>query len=267
MIPSVRPFQFIAIVVAALALATCAGTGGSGFDVFNSSGASNASLAPKTFVVSDFIFSSDVTAVDRGYTARLQRKIGSFPTHERKQRTIERVNEEIVAAITATLDEAGLKAAPGSEEALTLKDDLVLVGGRMRPANPAEAAKNKQTGFGVADGAVIADMTLSHFSAGGKNLLLQFNAPMPHGRSVRLDRKRAAARDVAIEAALVAEGAPAARLSAATEAQARALGRAVGERIVAFARERGWLAKAEVAATMPASSPKTSPAGPRRPGR
>ena len=89
-------------------------------------------------------------------------------------------------------------------------------------------------------------MAVSHFSGGGKNLLLQFNTPMPGGRAARLDRKQAAARNAAIEAALLAEGTPAVKLSPATEAQARAMGRAVGERIVAFAKERGWLAKADV---------------------
>ena len=128
-------------------------------------------------------------------------------------------------------------------------------------------AKDKQVGFGVGDGRVTADMAVSHFSGGGKNLLLQFNTPMPGGRAARLDRKQAAARNAAIEAALLAEGTPAVKLSPATEAQARAMGRAVGERIVAFAKERGWLAKADVAAAMPAQpAPKPSPSHPTRPG-
>jgi len=45
---------------------------------------------PKVILISDFTFASDVVAVDRGYTARLERKIGTFPTHERRQRTNER---------------------------------------------------------------------------------------------------------------------------------------------------------------------------------
>ena len=100
-------------------------------------------MQPKSFVVSDFVFSSDVTAVDRGYTARLQRKIGAFPTHERKQRTIERVNDEMVAAIIATLDEAGLKAGPGREEGLTLNDDVVLVTGRLRVADECQTRQGQ----------------------------------------------------------------------------------------------------------------------------
>ena len=110
-------------------------------------------------------------------------------------------------------------------------------------------------------------MAVSHFSDGGKNLLLQFNAQMSGGRAARLDRKQQMARNAAIEAALLAEGTPAVKLSPAIEAQARQLGRAIGERIVAFAKERGWLTKPEVVAAMPAQpAPKPSPSHPTRPG-
>ena len=34
-------------------------------------------------LVSDFTFASDVVPIDRGYTAGLERKVGSYPTHER----------------------------------------------------------------------------------------------------------------------------------------------------------------------------------------
>jgi hypothetical protein len=265
MIQFLRPARFIALGFAALALAACAGSGGGSFDFFHTSAAPSALVQPKSFVVSDFIFSSEVTAVDRSYTARLQRKIGAFPAHERKQRTIERVNDEIVAAIIATLDEAGLKAGPGREEGLTLNDDVVLVSGRLRVANNVKLGKDKQVGFGVGDARITADMAVSHFSGGGKNLLLQFDTQTHGGRAARLDRKQAAARNAAIEAALLAEGTPAVTLSPATEAQARALGRAIGERIVAFAKERGWLTNA-VAAMPERPQPKPSPSHPTRPG-
>ena len=100
--------RFIFIGSAALALAGCAGDGTQG--AFG-----GAPARPKTIMVSDFVLSPDVAIVDRGYTARLERKVGSFPTFERKPRTIERVNDEIVASIIATLREAGLDAQPGNE--------------------------------------------------------------------------------------------------------------------------------------------------------
>ena len=68
---------------------------------------------PKVILVSDFTISSDVVAIDRGYTARLERKVGTYSTYERRPRTTERVNNEIVATIVASLREAGLEAQPG----------------------------------------------------------------------------------------------------------------------------------------------------------
>ena len=252
MIPSCLRFTFIAVALGALALAGCTGISGGGLGAFGDA------ARPKTFVVSDFIFSNDMVALDRGYTARLERKVGSFPTYERKQRTAERVNDEIVASIIATLNEAGLKAEPGSEEALSLKDDVVLITGRLR-AEQAKPAKNQQIGFGAGHSGVAADMTISHFSSGGKSPLLDFSVPTPSGRPAALDRKQAAARNAAVDAALAAEGTPAVKLSADTEAQARRLGRAVGERVVAVAKERGWLAKADQGATVPDQQPVTTP--------
>lgn len=262
MIPSARLFTFIAVALGALALAGCGSVAGGGYGAF---GASGEAAVPKTFVVSDFVFSKDVTALDRSYTARLERKIGSFPTHERKPRTIERVNDEIVAVIIATLQEAGLRAEPGREEALTLKDDAVLITGRLHAAAQAKPAKDKQIGFGADHGGVAAEIAVSRFSAGGKTPLLEFSAQAPTGRAVALDRKQAAARNAAIDAALAAEGTPAVKLSADTEEQARRLGRALGERIVAIAKERGWLAKADAGGTMPAQQPVTAP--PSRPAK
>src|SRR5579862_899395 len=128
--------RLILIGVAALTLAGCANGG-------LQSAFSNASARPKTIMVSDFVLSSDVAIVDRGYTARLERKVGQFPTFERKPRTIERVNDEIVASIVATLREAGFDAQPGNEDALTLRDEVLLVTGRIRPSELSQLSKGK----------------------------------------------------------------------------------------------------------------------------
>ena len=234
MISTNHRLAFVCLGVAALALAGCANTGGMQFG--------GAPGRPKTVLVSDFVLSSDLAVIDRGYTARLERKVGGFPTHERKPRTIARVNDEIVATIIATVREAGLDAQPGSEDALTLSDDVLLVGGRLRPSDPAAVAKNKPVGFGGGRGGVIADMTVSYFSGGGKKQLLAFSADAKDAGKPPAG-KQAAARNAAIAAVLTAEKAPPEKLSPDVEAQARRLGRAVGEKIVAFAKEQGWLEK------------------------
>jgi len=205
---------------------------------------------PKSILVSDFVFATEVVALDRSYTARLERKIGTFPTHERKQRTIERVNDEILASIVVALREAGLEAQPGSEEGLSLNDDVVVVNGRLRASDPN--AKPEQIGFGAGRGGVVADMTLSHLSAGGKKQLASFIA-----ESVRKPAAVPASRNAAIISVVGAAGSPTERLSPDVEAQARMLGRAAGEKIVAFAREQGWLEKAAEAG--PEEKPKKLP--------
>jgi hypothetical protein len=202
--------------------------------------AGGSSPRPKSIVVSDFVFASEVVALDRSYTARLERKIGTFPTHERKQRTLERVNDEILASIVVALREAGLEAQPGSEEGLSLNDDVVVVNGRLRASDPN--AKPAQIGFGAGRGGVVADMTLSHLSGGGKKQLASFAA-----ESARKPAAVPASRNAAIVSVVGAAGSPTERLSPDVEAQARMLGRAAGEKIVGFAKEQGWLAKPEAA--------------------
>ena len=106
----------------------------------------------------------------------MDRKGGNYPILERKPRTLARVNDEIVASIVATLREAGLEAQPGSEDALTLNDEAA--GGQRAVCGrcAGRGRKPKPIGFGPAYGAVVADMTVSYFSGGGKKQLLAFGA-------------------------------------------------------------------------------------------
>lgn len=259
-----EPMRFIPVCFAALLLAGCANTGGATQGAFG-----GPAPRPKTVLVSDFVFSSDVVAVDRGFTTRLERKVGHFPTHERKQRTNERVNDEIVAAIVASLREAGIEAQPGNEEGLLLGDDAIVIGGRLRANDPAAAKKN-QIGFGAGRGGTVADMTVVHFSSNGKKQLTAFAAESGKRPGAPSAGKLAASRNAAIAASLAAANAATEKLSPDVEAQARGLGRVAGEKLVAFAKEQGWLAKGESAeaalddkpARLPASRPERKPAQP-----
>jgi hypothetical protein len=98
-------FRLIALCLAAALPAGCAGSGS-----FGSFGWVDDTSRPKAIYVGDFIFGDGVVAVDRGFTARLERKIDAFPTFEHKQHTNERTNDETVAAIVVTFREAGLDA-------------------------------------------------------------------------------------------------------------------------------------------------------------
>ncbi|MBS0533604.1 MAG: hypothetical protein JSR72_06070 [Proteobacteria bacterium] len=231
--------RILSICVAALLLSGCVES-----DVQNAGGtltsSATSSPRPKAIVVSDFSVDSDVLLIDRGYTARLERKIGAFPTFERKPRTIDRVNDEIVATIVATLRQAGLDAAPGAEESMAASSDAVIVKGRLRPSD-ANAKKN-EAGIGGGKSNVTADMTVSKFSSFGKRELMSFSA----GASGKLPSGKAAAADNAAIAGVLAAGDGAKeKLSPDVEIASRKLGRAIGDKIVAYARAQGWLNRPE----------------------
>src|SRR5664279_3213571 len=162
--------RFIVLGLGIAALAGCANTGGAN-GLFGET-----ATRPKTIVVADFVASPEVEAIDRGFSARMDRNGINYPILERKRRTLARVNDEIVATIVATLREAGLDAQPGNEEGLTLNDEAVMVSGRLRAGDQGKPAKNQQIGFGAGRGGVAADMTVSYFSGGGKKQLLAFSA-------------------------------------------------------------------------------------------
>jgi hypothetical protein len=226
--------RLIALCAAALLLAGCVETTSTGGKVFGDS----TSPRPKTIVIADFTVSSDLVVIDRGYTARLERKIGEYPTFERKQRTLERVNDEIIATMVATLKSVGLDAQPGSEESLALSERAVVVHGRLAPAN-ASAQKN-EAGIGGGKSGVIAELTLSSSGTFGKKQLLSFSTE-PAGKK-GASGKAATAMNASIAAALGAEKS-AVKLSPDVESAARAIGLSAGDKIVAYAKEQGWLNK------------------------
>ena len=220
--------------------------------------AGSSSPRPKTIVVADFVVAPEVLVIDRGYTARLERKIGAFPTHERKPRTMDRVNDEIVASIVATLREAGLDAEPGAEEGLNAASNAVVVSGRLRPSD-ANAGKN-DAGIGGGKSNVTADMTMSSFSSLGKRQLLSFsaeaNAKLPSGKAALANNSEIARVLASLEGAKE-------KLSSDVEAAARKLGRAAGEKIVAYAKVQGWLNKPEGEDAV-AEAPKPASAKPNQ---
>ena len=254
--------RLITLCAAALLLAGCAESSLTQSGGFAGSSGGASAARPKTIVVSDFVIAPEVLVVDRGFTARLERKIGAFPTHERKQRTLERVNDEIVATIVATLKEAGLEALPGSEEGLSLSDTTVLVTGTLRPSDAA--AKKNQYGIGDGKSGVVADMALSSFGGFGKRQLLAFTAEPAGGRLPA--GKQAATGNALIAEALASNKAAPEKLSPDVEAAARRIGRGAGDKIVAYGKTQGWFEGGAEAAPVSQASPgiDEKPAKPAR---
>jgi len=243
----------ILVCLVAVVLAGCAGGG-------LQSPFGSAVGRPNTVLVSDFVISSEVETIDRGFTVRLERKGGSIANFERKQRTAERINDELVASTIATLREAGFDARPGNEEALSLSDDALIVSGRLRGADPTGAtAKYNKIGFGTGYGGVAAEISLSRFSSSGKRQLASFTAESPGGRKGPVNSKLSAANNAAINAALTEQNSVQEKLSPDVEAQSRRLGRAAGERVLAYAKEQGWLTKAEGSEAGPEAAAAPAP--------
>ena len=234
-----------------------------GCTVYNGlqSGIAGTGAKPKVVLVSDFTFTSDVVAIDRGYTARLERKVGTYPTHERRQRTTERVNDEIVATIVASLREAGLDAQPGADDAVTLDQSALVVSGGLRPGEPVTAKNKNNFGFGAGRGHVVATVSGSLFSSGSKRQVLTFDVePTAAKREPAVPPKVAAARNAEIAGIVASAGSPNERLSPDVEVPARRLGRAIADRILVYAKEQGWL-------TPPAAEPApAAPSEPSEPG-
>ncbi len=86
-------------------------------------------------VVNDFTVASDLVVIDHGFSTRLERKGGNYPILERRQRTAERVNDEIVATIVATLREAGLKRSRAARRGFPAATMCSSVSGRLRAAD------------------------------------------------------------------------------------------------------------------------------------
>lgn len=236
--------------IAALGGCTSSGTG----DLFGS-----AAAKPKLVVVTDFEAASELDAIDRGFSARMDRNGTSFPILERKRRTLARVNDEIVAAIVVTLREAGLEAQAGSEEGLTLDDNAAVVSGRLH-GDGAGNAKKKPIGFGPGHADPVADMIVTYVSGGGRKRLTGFTVGAKDAGKPPTG-KVAAERNAAIMAVLAAEK-ETVKLSPDVEVQARRIGRAVGEKIAAYAKEQGWVtvpAAAEAPVKLPEPKPEQKP--------
>ena len=238
---ALRPVHlFICLIV--LAAAGCANTSVQGTQT---SGA-GAPPRPKTVLVYDFVFSSDVAVVDPEFTTRLERQIGNLSVS--KQLIAKRVNDEIVATLVTILRyEAGLNAQPGSEEEPTLKDGALVITGQLHAVDQGNRPQHNPVGFGTGGG-VAADMTVLQVSEGAKKQLLTFMAQAQYRSQsgAAIPGSAAAAHNAAITAALAAKSAPDVNLSPNVEAQARGLARAVADKIVAYTVQQGWVNKADL---------------------
>jgi hypothetical protein len=212
-----------------------------------------------TVLVNDLTFSPDVAVIDREFSARLASKLGdSLVTNDViKGITVKRVNDEIVATVVVILhEEAGLKAQLGGESETAPEAGALIAAGQLRAAEQRNRVHSKPVGFS-ADGGVAADMTLSQVSGSASTQLTTFMAQVPGGRvsDAALFGSDAAERNAQIANVLAGMNAPDIKLSPDVQAQARGLGRAIADKIVDYAVQRGWAHKTYLPAQTTSAKP------------
>lgn len=191
--------------------------------------------APATVVVSDFEFSPDVVLLDRGFAAQLQRSTAKLTPAQVREQLAARVSEEIVAAMAATLGEAGLAAREGGEETILLSEPTLFVTGRVRTIDPGNRTRRNVVGFGAGKSGVTADVAVTHFSGSGRREILKFAVEAESAG------RPGPARGAATAVVTRGDGAAVVRLSADVAAEARRIGQAAARRIIAYATEQGWI--------------------------
>jgi hypothetical protein len=251
-----RPAHLFTCLIACLIALAIPGCASTSVQVVQTS-IGGAPPRPKTVLVNDFVFSSDVTVVDRDFTARLESKLGNPANDVIKALAAKRVNDEVVATIIVILHyDAGLNAQPSSDVEIGPKDGTLVITGQLHAVDQVNRPQRNAVAFGTG-GVAVADITVSQVSEGTKKQLLTFTAQTQSGRQsgAAITGPAAAARKAEITAVLTSKNSPDVDLSPNLEAQARGLSRAVADKIVAYAVQQGWVNKADLPEPPAAAKP------------
>lgn len=240
-----RPVHLFACLIL-LAVAGCAGA--SVQETQTSAGA--AVWRPKMVLVNDFVLSSDAV-VDRDFAARLESKLDNYPLTNDviESMAAKRVNDEMVATIIVIVGAAGLNARSRGQEDLTPKNGALVISGRLHAVDQGNRRQRNPVRFD-AGSSVVADVTMSQVSDGTEKQLFAFTAQAQSGRQsgAAIAGLNAPALSAAISGVLAARSALDVKLSPDAQALARQLGRAVADKIVAYAAQQGWVSKANLPA-------------------
>lgn len=238
-----RPIHLVACLAAcAMAVAGCAGTGtgtGAGGQPPQSlAGGGDEQPQAMTVLVNDFEFSPDVEVIDREFDAKLSAKLGgAVGPGAIKTITFKRVADEIGATVVAILhEETSLKVKAGNDEDIPTKGSTLVITGRLRAAEQGAHSEKNPVRFGAG---TAADVALLQVMSGAKKQLLNFTAQAQSGNGPGGGVNKRTL-DAEIAAALGSMSAPDVKLSPDVEAQARGIGRAIADRIVAFTMQQGW---------------------------
>ncbi len=198
--------------------------------------AGSAPPRPQTVIVNDLVFAPDVAVFDRDFGVRLESKLGSMTGDVVKAITAKRVDDEIVATVVVLVGAVGFNARPAKADEAPPKNALI-INGRVHAPDQNNRQPRNPISFSIGS-SVVADITVSQVAAGTESQLLTFTTQAESAR-----RPEGVALSAAIATVLAAKSTPDVNLSPSVEAEARGLGRAIADKIVAYAEQQGWATK------------------------
>jgi Domain of unknown function (DUF4410) len=185
---------------------------------------------PKTIVVSDFELAPGTVSVDHGLAPAYRRKLGKATPDQLKAELATAVNEAVGEAMVTTLNEAGLPAAAGTNEMADSAESMVVVSGRIRKVEDKDRMKRRLSGLAPYRDNVLAEVQMSQQAGTTKKELLAFLGEPDSAR--KPDAAPATTGSIGGE-----------KLTPAVAAEARRIGNASANKILAYATEQGWISK------------------------
>jgi hypothetical protein len=192
----------------------------------NLPGLFSATPKPTQILISDVEFAPEVNSLDPALAQRLRRSMRGQSDQAVRAEVAQRLSAAINNAVITGLREHNLSASPGNAELAVSGETTLVITGKVKPA---DAKPRRAVGFGPGKAPLTADVQLVYLSGGlaGRKDLLTFTATAEAPRAARPTGTP-----------------PPDNLSPDVEAHAQRLGQAIATRIVAFAREQGWIAAA-----------------------
>jgi hypothetical protein len=186
---------------------------------------------PKTVVVGEFEVAPGTVSVDHALAPSYRRKLAKATPDQLKAELATAIDEAVADAMVTTLTDGGLPATVGGQETVNTDEQTIIVTGRVRKLDDKDRMRRKVAGLAPAHGTITADVQVNQQQAGTSKELLAFGDV-----------------DVAGKLGPATAGAPATtgsipseKLTPSAAAEARRIGRASANRILAFATEQGWI--------------------------
>jgi hypothetical protein len=227
-------------LLAALALGACAGP-----EVRESAlGDASRLPAPERVVVLDIAVTPQEVRLDSGVAGRVQQTLDSRPLSEQQLAVARAVASRVADATVAELRAQGISATRAAAPPAAA-GTVLLAEGQLLFADEGNTTRARWIGFGAGRSAVGVDAQLYHAAGAAppralEDFVVTVEAPRTPGLAGGLAAGRAAGR--AVDAAILGGSAQAltATQRGTVEAEADAVGRALGRRIAAYLSSRGW---------------------------